>query len=87
MFRIWLAYADEHEVKEDPTLRGEKLKFKRDKISKKLDQYLSDSCSAPRALATLRGRPLQKSRLQRTAQTETSQAPSVTATKECTICG
>lgn len=56
MFRIWLAYPDESEVKADPTLQGEKLKFKRDKVSKKFDKYLRERCSVPHVVTTLRGR-------------------------------
>jgi hypothetical protein len=56
MFRIWLAYPDEREVKEDPALHGQKLKFKNDRASKKLDEYLNDKCSVRRVRTTLRGR-------------------------------
>jgi hypothetical protein len=56
MLRIWLAFPDEAEVKNDPSLRGQHLKFKRNEASKRLDHYLKEKCGMRRVDATLRGR-------------------------------
>lgn len=53
-FRIWLAFPDESEVKDDPMLQGQT--FKRDKVSKQFDRYLNGKCGVRRVLTTLRGR-------------------------------
>ena len=58
LLRIWLAFLDELEAREDPTLQGQHLTLTRDKASAQLERYILEKnpkCEQPRVVATLRG--------------------------------
>jgi hypothetical protein len=53
--KIWLDFPYEQFVKEEAIVREKKLKFKRDAVSEKFDQYLREKCMVKRVQTTLRG--------------------------------
>jgi hypothetical protein len=52
---IWLAYPYEAEVITDPSLNGRRLKFVKNRESKRFDQLMRQRCGGRRFVATLRG--------------------------------